>query len=405
MLKNKKTMKWLLSLAVTGLLLSSLVLAGCTRTIEVPVPGPAGPAGAAGAAGEAGQAGEAGEAGEAGAAGAAGEAGAPAPAAEPVEVIKWRGQSPSTTGQITWDLWFGALSERITLASGGRLLLTPYPLGALVPDLEAFDSVDKGILDYASDPPSWWMSKFDAAGIFNFTIGGLTPMESFIWFSDRGGVELMREMVADYNISIPPAVLIKTPEIFLWSNRELKSVADLQGLRIRTAGDDGTVFTDLGSATTLLGGAETYEAVGRGVLDAAQLASPAIDIGIGMHEVATYMYSGSARSPAEIEPIIINTDSWQELDSGLQELITAEIMRTSLSFYMAQTRLDVEAVEFFIDYGTVVGPIPDDINQAMVDGGAALYAERSAADAFYKRVIDSKQNFSDLIRLTHPAGL
>jgi TRAP-type mannitol/chloroaromatic compound transport system substrate-binding protein len=249
------------------------------------------------------------------------------------------------------------------------------------------------------------MDKFAAAGIFNFTIGGLTPMESFLWFSDRGGAELMQEMVADYNIVIPPACLIKTPEIFLWSNRELKSVADLEGLRIRTAGDDGTVFTDLGAACTLLGGGETYEAVGRGTLDAAQLASPAIDIGIGMHEVATYMYSGSARSPAEIEPILVNTDSWQELDLGLQELITAEIMRTSLSFYAAQTRLDVEAVEYFIDYGTVVGPIPADINQAMVDGGAALYAERSAADAFYKRVIDSKQAFADLIRLTYPAGL
>ena len=230
-------------------------------------------------------------------------------------------------------------------------------------------------------------------------------MESFIWFSDRGGVDLMQEMVSDYNITIPPAVLIKTPEIFLWSNIPLESVDDLVGLRIRTAGDDGTVFTDLGAACTLLGGTETYEALARGVLDGCQLGSPAIDIGIGVHEVATHMYSGSARSPAEIEPILINTDSWDELDAGLQELITAEIMRTSLSFYAAQTRLDVTAVEDFIAYGTVVGPIPDDINQAMVDGGAALYAQRSALDPFYKRVIDSKQNFADLIRLTYPAGL
>ena len=215
----------------------------------------------------------------------------------------------------------------------------------------------------------------------------------------------MQEMVSDYNITIPPAVLIKTPEIFLWSNIPLESVDDLVGLRIRTAGDDGTVFTDLGAACTLLGGTETYEALARGVLDGCQLGSPAIDIGIGVHEVATYMYSGSARSPAEIEPILINTDSWNELDAGLQELVTAEIMRTSLSFYAAQTRLDVSAVEDFLAYGTVVGPIPADINQAMVDGGAALYAERSALDPFYKRVIDSKQNFSDLIRLTYPAGL
>jgi len=285
------------------------------------------------------------------------------------------------------------------------MVLTPYPIGALVPDTDVFDSIDSGILEFGSDPPSWWMSKFDAAGIFNFTIGGLTPMESFIWFSDRGGADLMQEMVSDYNITIPPAVLIKTPEIFLWSNIPLESVDDLVGLRIRTAGDDGTVFTDLGAACTLLGGTETYEALARGVLDGCQLGSPAIDIGIGVHEVATYMYSGSARSPAEIEPILINTDSWDELDAGLQELVTAEIMRTSLSFYAAQTRLDVSAVEDFLAYGTVVGPIPADINQAMVDGGAALYAERSALDPFYKRVIDSKQNFSDLIRLTYPAGL
>jgi len=114
---------------------------------------------------------------------------------QPAEVIKLRGQSFTASGHPMWDVAVN-FSERVTEASDGKLVLTIEQAGAIAPAAKEFDGVDSGLLDYASSSFSYLRDKFLAAPLFDYQIGGLSPMETLIWQITGGGLELSQEMIS-----------------------------------------------------------------------------------------------------------------------------------------------------------------------------------------------------------------
>jgi len=289
------------------------------------------------------------------------------------------------------------VSKRITEASGGRLVLKPHPGGAIVPGSKEFDGIDTGALDYSSTAFVYWMDKFPAAGMFTFTIGGLSPMEMYLWFVGGGGRELAQRMVSDYNVFLLPGA-IGTPECFMGSSKPVNSLADIKGLKIRTAGDDGVCFTKMGAAVVFTPSPEIYENMQRGVIDAYQCSSPATDWSISLQEVADYVYLSGARQPCEHNPWLVNTDAWAALPDDLKLLVEDSVKSEAWNFYGEITFLDMEAVIKFQEYGTEIGPIPKDVEDEMARLGSELYDERAAEDAFYAEVLESWREYQSAIR-------
>ena len=283
------------------------------------------------------------------------------------------------------------------MASGGRLDLDLHSGGEVVPIMQELDGIDSGLLDMSSTCTMYWRDRFGpAANLFTYQIAGLSPMEMYMWM-DLEGLDFLNTMLADYNV-IVPAGHLTVPEIFINTKTPLNSVADIDGLKLRTAGDDGTIFNQMGASVVTLGTTETYEAAQRGVIDGFQLSSPGFDYSIASYEVIDYVYLGSVRQPCEWQPQMYNTDSWNELPDDLKVMLTEMGKAAGLNYYEFMTQRDLITVPLFREKGVTVTFIPDDIADEMVTRGAALYDTYAAEDPFFAEVWTSIQNFRDQYR-------
>jgi len=319
------------------------------------------------------------------------------PVAAEVETIVLKGQSHNAAGNV-YDTHWVETCELITAASGGRLELKPFPGGAIVPATEEFDAVEKGILNFAVNSPTYWKTHFPAAGPFSYRTAGLSPAEHYGWVSAGEGSALLQELVQGRVHVIPGSGLLGTPEIFMCTNEPITGVSDLKGLKMRGSGDGAEVLSRLGASMVFFSSTEIYESMQRGVIDAFECSGPAFNWAYGMHEVAKYVYLSGVRQPCEYFPMFFNNDTWESLPDDLKVLVS-EISKTGPTrCYYDMAWQDTIYVEKMEEYGNIVDFIPSDIEDAMVVAASEYYSEMSAKDHFYAKVIQSMDAYKAAIR-------
>jgi len=297
---------------------------------------------------------------------------------------------------------FARWARRVTEASGGRLELKPNPGGAIVPASDEIYAVDSGVLQFSFDATCWWRERFPAAGLFNFYVGGLSPMAMMFWMINEG-TPMLQQMLDDagMNIHTFPG-WTGTPEIFLSSTVPLKTAGDLKGIKMRTAGDDGEIFAGMGVSVMSVPGGELYEAVQRGVVDCFQFSSPAVDYTIASYEIIDYMYLSAARQPCEYLQFNVNKDEWNKLTPDLQNILQAEAYTETMEYLADITVRDMAAIQEYIDYGVTVEPASQDIIDALLAEAEAFYDKKAAEDAFYAKVLESARTFKASMEITYP---
>lgn len=291
------------------------------------------------------------------------------------------------------------MSEKVTAASGGRLVMRCNPADAIVPATKEFDGIDGGALDYALTAYGYWTDKFSAAQLFTYQIAGLSPMEHAAWHLVGGGDELAAEMIAGYNVKLLTGSIL-TPEVFLWTHKELKSPADMKGLKYRSGGgDEPTIFGEyLGTAGVFMPTGEIYESMQRNVIDGFQCSSPAVDFSMGFQEVAEYCWLSPIRQPAEFHSYLFNTKSWAELPDDLKVLVEEMCLATGLEHYTYMMREDITAIAQLKEYGTNVLPVPASIEQAIIEAADDYYAKKKAEDPMIAKVMNSIDAFKKTYR-------
>ena len=284
-------------------------------------------------------------------------------------------------------------------ASGGRIIMPPHSGGEIVPSMVELDGIKDGVLDFATTCTMYWMDRFGpGCNLFTFQIAGLSPTEQYFWMQNEG-LAFLSEMTKDYKVFQGPG-FVTVPEMFISGNKELKTPADIKGLKLRTAGDDGKIFSDMGASVVTLSTEETYESLMRGVIDGYQLSSPGYDYSVKMYEVTDYMYLGPVRQPQEWQPQMWNIDTWNSFPDDIKKMIVEMGFAAGLEYYNFMVNKDLEAIPLLKAKGVKVDFIPQSIADEMVTRAEKLYAERSAADPTFKKIYDSIQNFKSLVRGT-----
>jgi len=293
-----------------------------------------------------------------------------------------------------WEKMLPAIEE----ASGGRMKLTPaHSGGEIVPSMVELDGIHEGVLDIASTCTMYWMDRFGpACNLFTYQIAGLSPTEQWMWM-ETSGKELLNEMCADYDVKFLCGYQT-VPEAFIGCKKQLTKPADIKGLKLRTAGDDGRIFTEMGASVVTLSTEETYESLMRGVLDGYQLSSPGYDYSVHMQEVCEYLYLGPVRQPEEWIPVMVNTDSWNELPDDLKLIVEAMAYKWGWGYYNYMIQKDLEAIPLLKAEGMKVEFIPQSIADEMVSRSEKLYAGYAASDPFFNKVFTSIQNFKASVR-------
>jgi len=317
------------------------------------------------------------------------------PVAPPV--ITWRFQGHPPAGDMA-AIAVRNVAELITTMSDGRLVVEPFHGGAIWPTHEELIGVHEGVLDMGAASAMFKMRWVPQSGLFSHMAGGLTSIQKMLWHAEGGGDELARRMwEEDFNVRFVGVLCHLRPEVFLHTNVRLERPEDLVGLKIRCAGEGGEILRRMGAATVFFPGAEIYEAMMKGVIDAFEFASLAINWGMGHQEIARYLYLSPTRAPTDSIHVWVNRDRWEELTPDLQAIVESAVRKVAVDFLAMQTALDDGATVKFKEFGVEVLPVPQIIEEAFLREAMKFYDERMAGDPFYAEIVESMRAWKEIM--------
>jgi len=286
--------------------------------------------------------------------------------------------------------------DMVSDITNGRIKINFNAGGAICPATQETKAASEGILDLASTCTAYSLDVIPTGGMFSAMCGGFNIEAMGVWRDFGGGQELMEKAFSMYDVHILEAPMLNSgPEVWGFYSKELKTLKDVQGLKMRCMGDGGEILNNIGMSTIFLPGGEVYESIQRGVIDGAESAAWSGNWGAGHNEVAKYHYASTTRAATDPHQFFVNMDSWNALSAQDQMLLEA-VSRANKQWsqnYMAS--LNVEGLQKFIDFGCVVQKLPVEIDAAFVAAAEAFYDEKAAGDPFYKEVVESIRTFRD----------
>jgi len=212
------------------------------------------------------------------------------------------------------------LADMIGRASGGRLKIKVYAAGELVPAFEVFDTVRSGTAEMGHGSAYYWKGKSEAAQFFTAIPFGMSAMEMNGWLYNGGGLELYRELYAGFGLVPFPAGNTGV-QMGGWFNREINSMADLQGLKMRIPGLGGEVLRRAGGTPVNLPGADIFTALQTGSIDATEWIGPYNDVAFGLHKAAQYYYYPGWQEPGPVLECTVNKEAYESLPEDLQAIV------------------------------------------------------------------------------------
>ncbi|WP_369985396.1 TRAP transporter substrate-binding protein [Thalassolituus sp.] len=292
-------------------------------------------------------------------------------------------------------------AEQVSQLSGGRLTIKVYGAGELVPALQVFDAVSQGTAEMGHSGAYYWKGKASAAQFFTSVPFGLTAQEMNGWIQYGGGQALWEEVYAPFNLLPLPGGNTGV-QMGGWFNKEINSVDDLKGLKMRIPGLGGEVLARAGGTPVTLPGGEIFTSLQTGTIDATEWVGPYNDLAFGLYKVAEHYYFPGWHEPGSMMEFTINKDAFAELPADLQAIvrITAKaINEDMLAEYT--TRNQTALVELKEKHGVDVREFPADVLNKLQTLSDEVVAEVASADPLSQKVYDSYKTYRDQVKAYH----
>ncbi|OSQ30657.1 TRAP transporter substrate-binding protein [Thalassospira sp. MCCC 1A03138] len=315
-----------------------------------------------------------------------------APDADAADRVRWK-MGSTYPGSLTQLGTLGKrVDEKIDEVSGGNIQIKFYEPGALVPALEVFDAVSTGSIDAAFSTPGYWAGKVPALQLFGAVPFGPQAGEYLAWVKFGGGQEIFDRLYAEHGIKSLFCGLI-APEASGWFSKEINTVEDLKGLKMRFFGLGAKVMEKLGVSTQLLSAGDIYPALELGTIDATEFSMPAIDLKLGFHQVAKYYYFPGWHQQSTFFDLMINKEKWDGLDKTQQAQIEA-VCNDNLAYGFAEGEaIQFSALKELQEKGVNIKKWSPEMLDAMRGAWEEVAGELSAQDADFKEAYDSLQGF------------
>ncbi|MEH6604667.1 MAG: TRAP transporter substrate-binding protein, partial [Pseudomonadales bacterium] len=300
----------------------------------------------------------------------------------------------------TWPKNFpglGAAPERmakwVKVMSNGRLIIDVYGAGEIVPAMQVFEAVGRGTAEMGHGAGYYWKGKLPASVFFTSVPFGMTAQEMNGWLHWGGGLELWREAYKPFNL-YPLAGGNTGVQMAGWFNREINSLDDIKGLKMRIPGLAGEVFTRAGGTAVSLPGGELFTSMQTGVIDATEWVGPYNDLAFGFHKVAKYYYYPGWHEPGPTLEVTVNLDAWNSLPADLQEILTQATRASNQDMLDEYTAANNAALQELVNvHGVELRKLPDEVLLELHRLSDEVYAEQSAADPLFKEVYQSYKSF------------
>ena len=309
-----------------------------------------------------------------------------------VEPVRWKMASSFSGNLVLLGTQGNFVEERVRTLSGGVMELKFFEPGALVPALEIFDAVSTGSVNAGWTGSGYWAGKVPALQFFTAVPFGPDAGEGLAWMYYGGGLELMQEIYARHNIFSQPCSLI-SPEGSGWFNKEINSVEDLQGLKMRFFGLGAKVMEKLGVSTQLLAAGDIFPALELGTIDATEFSNPAIDLELGFYQVAKHYYFPGWHQPMSMIELMINLDDWNSLGDTQKEIINAVCKESLLQSFAYGEAIQFAALQELQAKGVTVHRWSPEIMEALETAWNEVVEDEASKNDDFSRVWGSLKEF------------
>jgi len=284
-------------------------------------------------------------------------------------------------------------AETVEKMSNGRLTVRIDSANKHKAPLGVFDMVKAGQYDLGHSASYYWKGKVPETLFFTSMPFGMNAMEQYAWFYHGGGMELMQEVYEPHNMLSFPGGNTGV-QMGGWFRKEIKSLDDLKGLKMRIPGFAGEVFAEVGVNPTNIAPGELYTALERNTIDAVEWVGPALDLRLGFQQIADYYYTGWHEPATELQ-FLVNKRVWDRLPADLQEIMRVAMRTASYDMLVHSQHANAEAwANIKEQYPNVqIKQFPDDIFQTMYDANKKLLKEAAERNDLSARIVESQENY------------
>lgn len=327
---------------------------------------------------------------------ACGEQDAAQPASQHIDTHKTYNWKMVTT----WPPGFPVLQEgaerfadNIRTMSNGRLDIKVYAGGELIPPLQTFDAVSQGTVEMGHGSAYYWAGKVPEAQFFSTVPFGMTARGMNAWLYDGGGLELWREVYKPFHV-IPFPLGNTGVQMGGWFNKEINSLADIKGLKMRIPGLGGKVFAKAGGNPILLAGSEVYTSLERKTIDATEWIGPYHDQRLGLHRAAKHYYYPGWHEPGTVLELTVNERAWNSLPADLQAIVSNAAQAENVRMLSEMEQKNLSAlVELRQREDIQIQHFPNDVLQKLKVLTNETLLEEAEKDPKFKRVYEAYQAF------------
>lgn len=289
------------------------------------------------------------------------------------------------------------IAELISEMSGGRIKVKVYGAGELVGAFEVFDTVSRGNAQLGHAGAYYWQGKIPSAAFFSSVPFGLTSTEMNAWLYHGGGLELWEEAYKPFGLIPNPGGNTGT-QMGGWFNKEINSVADLKGLKMRIPGLGGDVLRRVGGIPVTLPGGELFTSLQSGALDAAEWVGPYNDLAFGFYKAAKYYYTPGWQEPGTAMECMINEAAFNELPADLQSIVRNAIKVANADMLAEYTARNQQALQTLITkHGVQLRHFPDSVLKELKTISEEVVEEEAKKDALSAKAWASQKAFRDQV--------
>ena len=307
-------------------------------------------------------------------------------------IYKWKMSTAFPKNFPGSDLNAQKLKNYIEDASDGQLVIEHFGAGEIIPAYEIFDAVRNGTIDCGVSAPYYWISKHKAIPFFCTVPGGMTGIEKFSWVNFGGGQELWDKLYSQFNLK---GILCGNTGVQMggWFKKEIKSLEDFKGLKMRIPGIGAEIINRLGGTAVNMPPGEIMPALQQGVIDATEWVGPWVDKISGLHKIAKYYYGPGIHEPGTANELVVHLDKWQNLPNNLKEIVKSSchaIYIESLAEYLHYNSISLE--ELKNKYKVKVLNFNSEIMKKMFEISSSVIIEFSNLGEIHKEIYNSWHN-------------
>lgn len=317
---------------------------------------------------------------------------APAIAADNLPTLNWR---LASSFPKSIDTLFGGVEffcKRVGELTGGKFNIRAFPAGELVPGLQVLDAVQNGTVEMGHTALYFYFGK-DAAFTFE-TCGpfGLSSRQQTAWYDAGGGRELYQDFLKSYGVTSLPCGNTGC-QMGGWFRKEIKSVDDLNGLKMRVGGFAGRILQKLGVVPQQIAAGDIYPALEKGTIDAAEFVGPYDDEKLGFDRVAPYYYTPGWWETGSHLSVITGTKQWESLPPQYKAAVTAAAYETHIHVQANYDVRNPQALARLLKRGVKLRAFPQAVMDASYKAAKEVMDAEAEKNANFKKIYEHYKKF------------